>query len=254
MSSRSELRLDWCSHEAAKYACEKWHYSKCLPRFKNVFIGVWEAGCFAGCVVFGNGVCNHLALKYGLTCWEACELTRIALAAHDTPVSRILRIAVSLLKKQSPGMRLIVSFADPSHGHYGGVYQAAGWIYSGCCLFKQEYMWKGRRVSDRVVSQNVKEGKVRRQDLQKAPTRSKHRYLMPLDAEMRQRIAPLAKPYPKRAASIAGDAPGRQPGQGGSTPTAALNLPSSPVRVDGVLAERREMRNRPCPPAPPQGI
>lgn len=26
----------------------------------------------------------------------------------------------------------------------------------------------------------------------------KYRYLMPLDAEMRKQIAPLAKPYPKR--------------------------------------------------------
>ena len=36
------LRLDWCSYAAAKYACENWHYSKCLPASKIVKIGVWE--------------------------------------------------------------------------------------------------------------------------------------------------------------------------------------------------------------------
>jgi hypothetical protein len=36
----------------------------------------------------------------------------------------------------------------------------------------------------------------------------KHRYLMPLDAEMRERVLPLAKPYPKRhKQAMAGDHP-----------------------------------------------
>lgn len=30
---------------------------------------------------------------------------------------------------------------------------------------------------------------------------AKYKYLMPLDAEMRQLVAPLAKPYPKRVGS-----------------------------------------------------
>ncbi len=35
----------------------------------------------------------------------------------------------------------------------------------------------------------------------------KHKYLMPLDAEMRTRIAPLAKPYPKRESSAESGTP-----------------------------------------------
>ena len=45
---------------------------------------------------------------------------------------------------------------------------------------------------------------------------------MPLDADMRRRIEPMAKPYPKRAASDTSDTPAVQAGEGGSTPTAAL--------------------------------
>ena len=59
----------------------------------------------------------------------------------------------------------------------------------------------------------------------KIPTPGKFKYLYPLDAEMRARIAPLAKPYPKRARSIDSDAPGFQPGEGGVTPTRALQTP-----------------------------
>jgi hypothetical protein len=53
----------------------------------------------------------------------------------------------------------------------------------------------------------------------------KYRYLYPLDSAMREQIAPLAKPYPKRdscAASKDSVVPGHQPGEGGATPTAAL--------------------------------
>ena len=40
------LHLDWCSHKAAKYAVEHWHYSKRMPKSKLVKIGVWENNVF----------------------------------------------------------------------------------------------------------------------------------------------------------------------------------------------------------------
>ncbi len=55
----------------------------------------------------------------------------------------------------------------------------------------------------------------------------KYRYLYPLDAAMRAQILPLAQPYPKRATSIQ-DAPAVQTGEGGATPTVALQrLPAA---------------------------
>ena len=60
--------------------------------------------------------------------------------------------------------------------------------------------------------------------MQKSPIMWKHKYLMPLDNEMRKRILPLAKPYPKRASSETIDTPGFHPGKGGVTPTDALHF------------------------------
>jgi len=51
----------------------------------------------------------------------------------------------------------------------------------------------------------------------------KHKYVMPLDGEIRAKIEPLAKPYPKRAGSADSGTPGIQPGRGGATPTSALD-------------------------------
>ena len=96
MNSSSELRIDWATPEAAKYACEKWHYSKCTPKSKVVRFGVWESGKFIGVVLFGSGACPWLGTAYGLNQTQVCELTRIALTNHKTPVSRIMAI---ILKK-----------------------------------------------------------------------------------------------------------------------------------------------------------
>jgi hypothetical protein len=52
----------------------------------------------------------------------------------------------------------------------------------------------------------------------------KHKYALPLDAAMREQIAPLAKPYPKRAESIGSDVADDQSEEGGATPTSALDL------------------------------
>ena len=43
---------------------------------------------------------------------------------------------------------------------------------------------------------------------------SKHRYLMPLDAEMRAKLETMRKPYPKRVRSETGDTPGPPAGKG----------------------------------------
>ncbi len=49
----------------------------------------------------------------------------------------------------------------------------------------------------------------------------KHRYLMPLDDAMRAQIAPLAKPYPKRAKDQDAEHPSAL---GGESPTRTLQI------------------------------
>jgi hypothetical protein len=59
------LYLDWCSHEAAKFAVEHWHYSKVIPKSKLAKIGVWEDGTFIGAIIFGVGATADLVKAYG---------------------------------------------------------------------------------------------------------------------------------------------------------------------------------------------
>lgn len=189
MSSKPTLRLDWCSHQAAKYAVEHWHYSRTMPAGKNVYVGAWESAKFIGAVIFGMGSGNATnGTRFGLVrTGQMAELTRVALTEHKTPVSRIVAISLRMLRSQSPGLRLVISMADPKQGHHGGIYQAGGWVYTGTTKPDVQYF--------------------------------------SLDAAMREQISPLAKPYPKRprAGSVDGDTSTFHEEEGGSIPTPALH-------------------------------
>ena len=204
--SKVDLKIDWASHEAAKYACENWHYSGCIPKSKLVKIGVWENGKFIGVVIFGMGATPNLCKPYGLNMDQACELVRIALTKHISHVSKIMGIAIKFLKKSNPGLKLIVSYADKDQGHTGAIYQATNWIYQGLVNSgsRGAFVVNGKKMHPRTVGSK---GGVQSLDWVKKNldpnayehfTSGKHKYLMPLDAEMRVKILPLSKPYPKR--------------------------------------------------------
>src|SRR6266567_1680464 len=110
---KPELRLDFCSYEAARFACRHWHYSKKIPVGKLVKIGVWEGGKFIGAIIFGDGLLGPTGTVYGgIDKFRIAEIVRIALREHVWLVSRMISIAIKLLRKRCPGIELVVAFAD----------------------------------------------------------------------------------------------------------------------------------------------
>jgi hypothetical protein len=189
------LKVDWCSREAAKFACENWHYSQSLPVGKLVTVGAWEDGKFIGCIVFGHGANKNIGSPYGLDQTQCVELVRVALTNHATPVSRVGAIAIKFLKKQSPGLRLLVSYTDTGQGHHGGIYQAMNWTYVGVSKGDDEVFFRGEWQHKKTVS-SIRGTITGLKTRKKA---HKHVYLFPLDDQMRAQVLPLAQPYPKRA-------------------------------------------------------
>lgn len=223
-SDKPALRVDWCTFDAAKYAVEHWHYSKSMPAGALIKIGAWEGGTFVGCVLFGRGANNHIGSPYGLGATEVAELVRVALTKHRHEVSRVVALAVRFVRKQSPGLRLLVSYADPSEGHHGGIYQAMGWTYVGRTSgtgTTAVLMPSGETMHKRTVSARYGRIDLRALGARLVQHEQKHKYLLALDDDMKRRILPLSKPYPKRAETSSPDgAPG---GEGGATPTSALH-------------------------------
>ncbi|MCK5605381.1 protein Mom [Candidatus Pacearchaeota archaeon] len=194
-----DLKLDWCSYEAAKYAVMHWHYSKCMPAGKTTKVGIWEADEFIGVVVFSRGANQNLLKPYGLKQIGGCELTRIALkTGHVSPVSKIISISLKFLKLHSPGLRLVVSYADTGQGHHGGIYQATNWVYEGLFSGECSVVVNGKLMHRRSAYSRY--GTTRPKGSVNVPAPGKHKYLMPLDKEMRKQIELLRKPYPKRPA------------------------------------------------------
>ena len=160
---------------------------------------MWEDDKFIGVVLYGRGANKSLGEPFGLTQTQCVELVRVALTTHKTPVSRIMSIANKFLKKSNPNVRMIVSFADTEQGHHGGIYQANNWIYNGLTNAADEYLYNGKRWHGRAFRKShgshlnyLNKGLVIVKGAQK------HRYLMPLDKNMAEKIKDLALPYPKR--------------------------------------------------------
>jgi hypothetical protein len=222
----TDLRLDWCSYEAAKYAVEHWHYSRSMPAGKTSRLGVWEDGRYIGCVVFARGSNKWLGLPFGLSQTACVELVRVALSVHGTPTSRVVAVACRMLKQQSPGIRLLISFADMSQGHVGTLYQAAGWVYTGPGtedVRSRPYRARDGSIQHWRTVAGVLASRGRPSTIAAAEAigfvpldkKPKHRYLMPLDAAMREQIRSLAKPYPRRP-RLESEAPAHQAGDEGA--------------------------------------
>jgi hypothetical protein len=184
-----EIKL--VNQQAALYAVKNWHYSKSLPASKLIRYGIFEDNKFIGVIIFSRGASPHLGNFLNLDQTEICELTRIALDKHVTPVSQLVASCLKLLKQSSPGLRCIVSFADPKEGHKGGVYQAGNWFYTGKSNPVVEYYIDSRWRHKKSVYDHPQRPY--------APNRTmpgKFRYLYPLDKNLRRKLAKLSLQYP----------------------------------------------------------
>ncbi len=225
------LRLDFCSHEAAKHAVRRWHYSRKMPAAKLVRIGVWEEKRFVGAILYGCGANRHLARPFGLESTGACELVRVALApGRKHPTSKCVAISLRLLRRQSPGLQVVVSYADTKQGHLGIIYQATNWLFVGASA--QPYLKvRGkiehpRTLYDRYGPQGQSVPWLRQHvdpRAERVKMLPKLKYVWPFDVALRAKLSEIAQPYPKRVGSIDSDAPGHQPGEGGAKPTPALH-------------------------------
>jgi hypothetical protein len=201
-----------CTHAAAEYAVKHWHYSASLPVPPRVTLGVWEHERYIGAVIYSRGTAPAIGTPWGLTQAECCELTRVALDKHEATVSSIVAASMRWLKEHNPGLRLVISFADPAESHHGGIYQAGNWIYTGQSAPTQMYVERatGKRWHSRQVSANgvrTQFGTARRVvshaecDPIKLP--GKHRYVYPLDRAMRRQLTRMGvhSAYPQREPS-----------------------------------------------------
>jgi hypothetical protein len=198
--AKTKLLVDYCSFNAAKYACKNWHYSGSMPAAKLVKFGVWENGKFIGAVVYARGANRNMLKPFGLQQDEGCELARVALTNHETPVTKIIALTLKLLQKHSSGLKLVVSYADARQGHLGIIYQAGNWLYMGSNKSTPMWLYHGKWTHNRTISSAIDNGSLSAEDAKKLETRDggiRHKYLYPLDPSIRKQLKLQSKKYPK---------------------------------------------------------
>lgn len=226
--TKPSLKIDWATHESAKWACEKWHYSKCMPAGKLVKIGVWENNAYVGCIIYGHGANNNACKYFKLTQQECCELVRVALKEHHTPVSRILSISYKFLKEKCPKIKLIFSYSDVTNQkHHGGIYQADNWHYLGERKTSDKgayYVIKGKRIHGRSARAKYGQESNFPKPWQHVPSQTKHLYVKILDKSYN--LKEKTKNYPKKCV-VSKDSVASvfHTEEGGANPTTALQFP-----------------------------
>jgi hypothetical protein len=110
------------------------------------------------------------------------------------------------LKQQSPGVKVVVSYADTEQGHLGKIYQAANWMYVGKVLEndRSAFIVHGRKMHPRSVgargwTQSLKWLQEHIDpNASKVFSTGKHKYIWFFDQELKRKFAPLKMPYPKQ--------------------------------------------------------
>jgi len=188
------MRLEPASRKAVKYACETFHYAKVVPAASIAF-SVFEGKEWCGVICFGGGASAFMGKPYGLTHGQYLELVRVALNGKQSSTSKAVAIAIRLVRKKCPMVRLLISYADKGQEHFGTIYQATNWVFveetesSGRDVF-----YKGKWGHDRVPNTLPKEI---RDQLPKRKRPGKRKYLYPLTKEMSILCEKRRKPYPK---------------------------------------------------------
>ena len=113
-----------------------------------------------------------------------------------------LTLAVRMLKREMPDIRLLVSYADLNQGYEGRIYQASNWVFVGKTGFEAGIMLKGKLTHRRTINSKYGTSDIGWLQHHVDPSaaryegKPKYKYL-PLDGDIVERLKQLSKPYPK---------------------------------------------------------
>lgn len=204
------MKISVATPKAVKYACLKYHYAKCVPVVAIAFNVYNDTGEWCGVICYGFGATPNIARPFNKWAGQVIELVRVALNGKQGhgKTSQAVAITIRELPKYYPAIDIIVSYADMDQDHYGTLYQATNWIYTGLTNAdtRGAFIVHGKKMHPKSVhSKGWKQSLLwLRENVDKNAsefiTKGKHKYVYPIDKRMRKRIEILNVPYPKKAA------------------------------------------------------
>lgn len=190
------MRLEIASSKAVKYACLNFHYAKVCPVVGIAFSVFNDKDEWCGVITFGYGASANMGKPYKLNHGQYLELTRMALNSKQESTSKAMSIAMRLIKKLCPTVRLLISYADKGQNHKGIIYQATNWYLVDESESSGFEVWyKGKWVHDRGPNTLPKE---QRKKLTYRKKSGKYKYVYPIDRALVDMCKNLSKQYPKK--------------------------------------------------------
>lgn len=128
-----DLKIINCDLKEIREFVEKNHYSHNVNGLKISFcFKIQFNDILIGGVIFGQ-MSTTAWKKFGNSEKEVLELRRLVLldTAGKNSESRVIGYCLRYIKKNSPSVKVIVSYADPYHNHTGIIYKAANFEYVG---------------------------------------------------------------------------------------------------------------------------
>lgn len=116
-----------CIREA-RALVERFHYSKRWPSNVQICVTAHNPGGLFGDIGEAVAACVF-AVPPVRWSEDVLELSRLVRNEKQTPLTPLISFACKQAKLK--GSNLLVSFADNTHSHHGGIYQAASWAYHG---------------------------------------------------------------------------------------------------------------------------
>jgi len=188
----------------AKTLLERYHYLHSIPGGSKLAFGVFVGCSLRGALTLGAGPANAHRLMNQAGPQDCTTLTRLWLSDElpKNAESRVIGIVLRALRKHTD-LKFIISYADPTQGHLGTIYQAAGWLYTGLSSATPLYdLGDGKPQHSRSLAHaygthsihHFAEHGVNVKLVGQVP---KHRYLSILDSAWRNRLVPPVLTYPK---------------------------------------------------------
>ena len=203
-----DLRVGPIPHRMAKQVLVRWHYLHSMPGGTLLSFGVFLGARLTGALTLGVGPKLGHRLVAETRNDECATLTRFWLDDEMPPnsESRVLGIVLRSLRRHTR-LKFILSYADPSRGHIGTIYQATGWFYTGLSSPMGLYdlgdgvARHSRSLGHAYGSHSVRHFESHGIAVTVLPQIRKHRYLYPIDRSCRDRIRVPVLSYPSREPS-----------------------------------------------------
>ena len=185
------------------------HYLHSFPGGTHMAVGVFLVLRLLGALTLGAGpaYAHRLVERSGLQ--DSLVLTRLWLSDQlpSKSESRVLGFVLRALRS-STEVEFVISYADPTQGHVGTVYQASNWLYTGLSQATPLYdigdgqLYHSRTLSQIYGTHSLKYLREHGVQATLVPQQPKHRYIYFLDGSWRDRLKLPVLPYPKPSMGI----------------------------------------------------